>query len=120
MSPPEKWAPRICSRRRNIREAEREVNCMAKRFLICALTFAASAGIAMHGAAQQQSQQQAAPAAPAAKPDAQTPALQDVPTTIRSTTRMVQLSVVVTDKKGQPVTGLKKEDFKIFDESAPQ
>ena len=39
---------------------------------------------------------------------------------IRSTTRLVQVSVVVQDKKGKPVTGLKKEDFKIFDEGKPQ
>jgi len=30
---------------------------------------------------------------------------------IRSTTRLVQVSVVVTDKKGQPITGLKKEFY---------
>ena len=34
---------------------------------------------------------------------------------IRTTTRLVQVSVVVTDKKGQPVSGLKKEDFAIVD-----
>jgi len=39
---------------------------------------------------------------------------------IRSTTRLVQVSVVVTDKKGQPITGLKKEDFTLVDESQPQ
>jgi len=42
------------------------------------------------------------------------------PAPIRSTTRLVQVSVVVTDKKGQPVTGLKKEDFEVFDEGAQQ
>ncbi len=39
---------------------------------------------------------------------------------IRSTTHLVQISVVVTDKKGQPVTGLKKEDFTVLDEAHPQ
>ena len=39
---------------------------------------------------------------------------------IRTTTRLVQVSVVVTDKKGQPVTGLKKEDFTIVDGKAAQ
>jgi VWFA-related protein len=34
---------------------------------------------------------------------------------IRTTTRLVQVSVVVTDKKGQVVTGLKKEHFTIVD-----
>ena len=44
---------------------------------------------------------------------------QDSPV-IRSTTRLVQISVVVTDKKGQPITGLKKENFTVLDESNPQ
>jgi len=39
---------------------------------------------------------------------------------IRSTTRLVQVSVVVTDKKGQAITGLKKENFTLTDESNPQ
>jgi VWFA-related protein len=39
---------------------------------------------------------------------------------IRSTTRLVQVSVVVTDKKGQPITGLKKENFTLTDESNAQ
>ena len=34
---------------------------------------------------------------------------------IRSTTRIVQVSVIVKDKSGQPVTGLKREDFSISD-----
>jgi len=44
---------------------------------------------------------------------------QDSPV-IRSTTRLVQISVVVTDKKGQPITGLKKENFTVLDESNPR
>ena len=39
---------------------------------------------------------------------------------IKSTTRLVQLSVVVTDKNGQPITGLKKEEFTVLDEGKPQ
>src|SRR5271154_2125606 len=39
---------------------------------------------------------------------------------IRSTTRLVQVSVVVTDKHGDPVTGLKKEDFTVFDQGRSQ
>ena len=49
----------------------------------------------------------------------QPPVPQDSPV-IRSTTRLVQVSVVVTDKKGQPITGLKKENFTITDESNAQ
>jgi VWFA-related protein len=41
-------------------------------------------------------------------------------TVIRSTTHLVQVSVVVQNKKGEPVTGLKKEDFTILDEGKPQ
>jgi VWFA-related protein len=39
---------------------------------------------------------------------------------IRSTTRLVQVSVVVTDKKGEPVTGLGKQDFVVSDQGKPQ
>lgn len=42
------------------------------------------------------------------------------PGVIRSTTRLVQISVVVHDKQGNPVTNLKKEDFSLFDEGARQ
>jgi VWFA-related protein len=45
---------------------------------------------------------------------------QDTVTTIRTTTRLVQVSVVVMDKKGEPITGLKKEDFAILDEGKAQ
>ncbi len=36
------------------------------------------------------------------------------------TTRQVQVSVVVRDKKGQPVADLKREDFALFDQGQPQ
>lgn len=32
----------------------------------------------------------------------------------------MQVSVVVTDKKGEPITGLRKEDFSVFDEKRSQ
>ncbi len=41
-------------------------------------------------------------------------------TVIRSSVRLVQVSVVVEDKKGNPVTGLKQEDFTVLDEGKPQ
>jgi len=37
------------------------------------------------------------------------------PPTIRVTTRLVQINVVVHDKAGKPVPGLKKEDFTLFE-----
>ena len=39
---------------------------------------------------------------------------------IRSTTRLVQVSVIVTDKKGEPVSGLRKQDFAVLDEGKTQ
>ncbi|MEO8028448.1 MAG: hypothetical protein ABI823_18340 [Bryobacteraceae bacterium] len=44
---------------------------------------------------------------------------QDSPT-IRVTTRMVQVNVIVRDKKGQPVSDLKKEDFTLLDQGKPR
>jgi len=41
-------------------------------------------------------------------------------TTIEVSTRLVQASVVVEDKHGNPVTGLKKEDFTLLDDKQPQ
>jgi len=45
---------------------------------------------------------------------------QSAPPVIRSTTRLVQLSVVVQNKKGEPVTNLTKDDFTVLDEGKPQ
>ncbi|HUL15472.1 MAG TPA: VWA domain-containing protein [Terriglobales bacterium] len=39
---------------------------------------------------------------------------------LRSTTRLVQVSVVVLDKHGNPVTGLKPSDFTLFDDGSRQ
>jgi len=39
---------------------------------------------------------------------------------IKSATRMVYVSVVVHDKRGNPITNLTKEDFSIFDEKKPE
>jgi VWFA-related protein len=63
-------------------------------------------------ATQQQTQQSQQPAA--AQAASQAPAL------IRSTTRLVQISVVVHDKHGNPISGLTKEDFEVLDEKKPQ
>ncbi len=40
--------------------------------------------------------------------------------TIRVTTRLVQINVVVHDKKGEPIVDLKKEDFTILDKGKQQ
>ena len=42
------------------------------------------------------------------------------PVTIRANTRLVMVDVVVTDKKGQPITGLKAEDFTVEENGKKQ
>ena len=42
------------------------------------------------------------------------------PASIRSTTRLVQVSVVALDGHGNPITGLTKDDFTLTDQGAPQ
>lgn len=46
-------------------------------------------------------------------------AAQEAPVVLRATTRLVQISVVVQDKKGVPAADLKKEDFQIRDNGKP-
>ncbi len=45
---------------------------------------------------------------------------QDQPPVFRTTTRLVQVNVVVHGKDGQPVADLKKEDFTVFEKGKPQ
>jgi VWFA-related protein len=40
--------------------------------------------------------------------------------TLHATRREVNLDVVVTDRSGKPVEGLKRDDFRVFDEGKPQ
>ncbi len=42
------------------------------------------------------------------------------PVVLRTTTRLVQINVIVHDKKGKPVEGLKQEDFTILDQGKEQ
>src|SRR5580704_1372695 len=56
---------------------------------------------------------QAAPASVAGQGNSSTSPL-------RVASRLVQVTVTVQDKDGHPVTGLSKEDFKIFDQGQPQ
>ncbi len=53
------------------------------------------------------------------KPDSSDAAARE-PYVIRATTRLVQVSVVVQDRNGAPITGLKKTDFTVFDDGKPQ
>src|ERR1035438_7176140 len=80
----------------------RMVKCFSGRYvLVClVLSFSLSASPA----------QQSLPEGPTPNPE----------TVIHSTVRLVQVSVVVEDKKGNPVTDLKPEDFTVLDEGKPQ
>jgi VWFA-related protein len=48
------------------------------------------------------------------------PAPQTAPAAIRVTTRLVNVSVIVEDKHGQPMAGLTKDDFTLLDDKHPQ
>src|SRR5580658_7187866 len=61
-------------------------------------------------------QSSAAQSAPSQPKSQQTPA----PPAVRVTTRMVQVTVFVHDKDGNPISGLTKDDFAIFDQGQRQ
>ncbi|MFZ0821599.1 MAG: VWA domain-containing protein [Candidatus Acidiferrales bacterium] len=42
------------------------------------------------------------------------------PPAVRVTTRMVQVNVIVHDRDGKPIAGLRKSDFHLFDQGQPQ
>lgn len=58
-------------------------------------------------------------AAPQQQPSATPPAAAPQPF-IRSTTRLVQVSVVALDNHGNPITGLTRDNFTLSDQGAPQ
>src|SRR5436190_600856 len=45
---------------------------------------------------------------------------QDQPPTFRAATRLVELTVTALDKKGRPVTDLRREDFSVQEEGKPR
>ncbi|HME13090.1 MAG TPA: VWA domain-containing protein [Candidatus Acidoferrum sp.] len=52
--------------------------------------------------------------------DSALPATSQSQPVIRSNSRLVMLDVVVTDKAGNPVTNLTKDDFRVLEDSEPQ
>ncbi|HEY0003933.1 MAG TPA: VWA domain-containing protein [Pyrinomonadaceae bacterium] len=77
--------------------------------LICALL--------AHGLAQTPAPQ---PSPATAPPEQQRQDQSDDDEVVRITTNLVQVDAVVTDKKGQPVTDLRPEDFEITEDGRPQ
>jgi VWFA-related protein len=75
------------------------------RYTAYALTVAAALTAAAPASSQSGSSQQRA---------------SDQPPVFRVATRLVQVSVVVHDRHGQPVTDLKKEDFAVTERGKPQ
>src|ERR1039457_1540373 len=53
-------------------------------------------------------------------PQAPSPPAQQPNPVIKVTTHLVQVNVVVHNKKGEPVTDLKKEDFVLYDKGQEQ
>jgi len=49
-----------------------------------------------------------------------TAAAQEPPPVFRTTTKLVEVSVVAQDKQGTPIADLRREEFQIFDNGAPQ
>jgi VWFA-related protein len=49
-----------------------------------------------------------------------TVAAQEPPPVFRTTTKLVEVSVVAQDKQGKPIADLRREEFQVFDNGAPQ
>src|SRR6202035_2534992 len=101
--------------------------CCRKTILfafVLALAFSATraeaqdASTASPPPAPQVQSQSPANSKPAQDPEANN--LSSTATPLRSTSRLVQLSVVVRDKQGNPISGLTKDDFVVLDDKRPQ
>jgi VWFA-related protein len=89
--------------------------------ILLAAGLALCAGVASNGAPQNAAPQNPAPQT-AAQPSAtqqNAPPAKPAPA-IRAVTRLIQVSVLVHDKHGEPVTGLTKDDFTVLDERQTQ
>lgn len=84
---------------------------MTSRAQLYGIALLATIALCLHSLAGQ-SAAGTKPAAPAAT--------QPPPVLLRSTTRLVQVSVVVHNRKGEPVSDLKKEDFAVTEKGKPQ
>jgi VWFA-related protein len=85
------------------------------------ITIILAAGLALAlGAGPMSGQSVANRPEPASPPSQNLQTAEPTPQPLRATTRLVQVSVIVRDKHGNPITGLTKSDFVILDEKKPQ
>jgi VWFA-related protein len=94
------------------------MNFSIRRFGALALCIAAATGAAMGQRAPQQAPVPSASGAPTQLQERQGPP--PGATVLHTGTQLVIVDVTVRDKKGNPVNGLKREDFTIFEAKQPQ
>ena len=75
---------------------------------------------AASGFSQSPPQSQAPPPSKSASSPEQSAPNTQAPAQLKVATRLVQVNVVVTDKKGDPVRGLTRDDFTLLDSGKPQ
>src|SRR5579871_2777558 len=74
----------------------------------------------VHAQTQTPTQPSTPPSQPPAQQQSQMIMTQDQTPVIKVTTRLVQISVVVHDKKGNPISDLTKDDFAVFEKGQEQ
>ncbi len=82
--------------------------------------FAALLSASSFGQAPSQPPNQAAGHPSSGAPTQAQPQAKQEPPVVRVTTRLVQVNVIVQDKKGEPVTDLTRDDFTLLDQGQPQ
>src|SRR5437879_12205151 len=82
--------------------------------------FAALLSASSFGQAPSQPPNQAAGHPSSGAPTQAQPRATEEPPVVRVTTRLVQVNVIVQDRKGEPVTDLTRDDFTLLDQGQPQ
>ena len=85
-----------------------------------AVLFAALLSASSFGQAPSQPPNQAAGHPSSGVPTQAQPQAKQEPPVVRVTTRLVQVNVIVQDRKGEPVTDLTRDDFTLLDQGQPQ
>src|SRR3989442_12651370 len=85
-----------------------------------AVLFAALLSASSFGQAPAPPPNQAAGHPSSGPPTQAQPQAKQEPPVVRVTTRLVQVNVIVQDRKGEPVTDLTRDDFTLLDQGQPQ